>query len=268
MSISKITNIVNNFIYLIFLIMIYKKIGPDGAGIFGISAFLVWFMFVLLFGGTRTTVSKLVSVRLKRGFNDNAKKVFRYSLVWNFFLAIICAVITVLLSNAISGSLFNNNLCGGVLVFLSIVLVLGALCETIKGYYIGCGGNILYTISEIAKDIILLVATPFVIDALMAYGGKVAALKNDILITGVYGAIGAVLTIAACLLINLIILMIGVRGLVKQDSFSFNEVRSKDGLITFLRSYIPAAVRKVRDNIFTVLPIIFSIIFTTVCSSP
>lgn len=260
MSINKITNIANNIVYLIFLIVIYKTVGTQGTGIFVLSFIFISFIYLLLFGGAKVTVAKLVSARLKRGFNDNAKKVFKYSLSFNLLISIVAALIIGVLANPICNILYKNTLCAGIILFLLPVFVIGVICETIKGYYTGCGSYAFVAISDIAKDILLVVGSPFVIKMIMSYGEKVAALKNDALITGVYGGIGVVLSLFISLFVSLIIIMVGIKGLIKQDNYSFNEVRSKDGLNTFLRAYIPACVRKVREVIFVILPAVFALV--------
>ena len=110
MSINKITNIANNIVYLIFLIVIYKTVGTQGTGIFVLSFIFISFIYLLLFGGAKVTVAKLVSARLKRGFNDNAKKVFKYSLSFNLLISIVAALIIGVLANPICNILYKNTL--------------------------------------------------------------------------------------------------------------------------------------------------------------
>lgn len=249
MKINKIIKAVDNLAYMIFFIIVISKIGQSGGGILGAALIAMTIIFSVFFGGTCDIVAKMVNNRIRRGFNDNAKKVFSYSIITSVVISGLITLLFYFCGNSIANILFGDSLSGSLLMCVGVFLVVDSLCLNIKGYYLGCGGHIIMFISDIVKDIVLIALSPFVINYFLSYGEKVSALKNDSIMTGLYGAIGVLIVMVASNLIMLIILISGMRGLMKQDSFSFNEVRSKDGFKTFFRSFFPAWLKKLEKNV-------------------
>lgn len=257
MNINKIIKAVNNIAYMIFFMIVISKIGETGAGIFSAALIVLYLLFSLIFGGTSDIVAKMVKNRIRRGFNDNAKKVFSYSTVLSLVVSGLLLLLLVFAGDKIVMILFGEKLSGSLMTLIGALLVINCICSNLRGYYIGCGGHIVMIIAEIVKDIILIALSPFAINYFLEYGTKVSAIKNDTIMTGLYGAIGAYLVMIIADIIMLLILISGMRSLMKQDNFSFNEVRSKDGFKSFLRSFLPVWIKKLQKNICPSIVIFF-----------
>jgi len=256
MNVNKMVNIINSIVYFVVLVLCYRTLGNSGMGIFICSFVLYYLIFTILVGSIRNTIAKMVSSRVKRGFNENANKVFRYTIIYSVLISLVVCGLMALIGNWICNLIFKDNLSASVMVVFGVLMIIHSLSDVLRGYYLGFGGNspILY-IGEIFKDIILVVSSIFIVNHFKGYGIKIAALKNDQIMVGIYGAIGVVIALCISFFVFMLILIAGINSLNRQDNFSFNEVRSKDGFFTFLRSYIPAAVKKLREIIFPILPV-------------
>ena len=251
--------------FLIYFIILFRKSGAVGAGIFGAAMIFYYFVYVIFIECVGNTLTRLVAARLHRGFKDNAKRIFGYVMLYTFLAGALMIIIFLTMSGTFSNSLFKNGCVGSVMTFLGVLFFIHAFSNNIRCYYVGCGGHIIMTIADIAFSILLPLAAIFGIDLFTEYGTKVAALKNNDIMVGVYAAIGAVLFIALVMLIRLLILTVGIRSLIRQEHYSFNEVRSKDGFKTFMRSFLPEYAKSLRTKIFPVITVFMCLmVFTRV----
>ncbi|MBR3635296.1 MAG: hypothetical protein IKN47_03790 [Lachnospiraceae bacterium] len=237
-----------------FFIIFFRKAGATGAGIFAAAIFFYYILYVIFIEGVGNTMAKMVAVRVRRGFKENARKVFGYVMLYTFFMGALILFVFISASDSISQALFKDPTAGAVICFVGMLFFVHGFSHNIKYYYIGCGGHSLQTIADIVRDIILPVGLYFTLDKFSDIGTKVAALKNDDIQVGVYTSIGAVLVICAALLARLLILLAGIRGLIRHD-YSFNEVRTKDGFRTFMRSFLPEYIRYIRKAVFPIIAI-------------
>lgn len=245
-----------------FFIIFFRKAGATGAGIFAAAMFFYYILYVIFIEGVGNTMAKMVAVRVRRGFKENARKVFGYVMLYTFFMGALVLFVFISASDSISTAVFKNPTVGAVICFIGMLFFVHGFSHNIKYYYIGCGGHSLQTIADVVRDIVLPIGLYFTLDKFTEIGVKVAALKNDDIQVGVYAAIGAVLIICGALLIRLLILLAGIRGLIKHD-YSFNEVRTKDGFRTFMRSFLPEYIRYIRKYIFPIIAIFTSVIVFT-----
>lgn len=260
MNIKKVTSVLNIISYVLFAILAYRLAGATAIGIFSAAIAFVYVIYTVFCGGVKYSISKMVATRLKRGFNENAKKVFNYSFIYMLFISVIFALICFFSGDGLSNALYKCEICGGLFLILGFYFIVLSFSEDLRGYYYGCGGNILMFVGDIIKDIVVVVAGPFIINYMNEYGLKISALKNSEIIKDVYSALGISITITLSFTILFLIFLAGKSRLISQDSFSFNEVRSKDGVNAFIRSFVPAAVKKLRDLIFPVFPIFICIL--------
>ena len=112
-------------------------------------------------GSVKNTLAKMVAARIKRGFVDNARKTFSYTISYTVIISIFMFIIFATLSNSIMYLLFGNNIAGFVLTFFGIVFIVQSLFECIKGYYLGNGGNIFVIVADIVKNLVFIIGGPF-----------------------------------------------------------------------------------------------------------
>ncbi|MCR4749578.1 MAG: hypothetical protein K5877_07320 [Lachnospiraceae bacterium] len=235
--------------FLIYFIIVFIKTGMIGGGLLGLTLLLYYVIYIVFIDGVGNTMARMVAVRIKRGFKDNARKIFGYVMFYTFLAGTAALAGFVLAGNDISDKLFSNEGTGAVVSIIGLLFLIHGLSHNIKCYYIGCGGHILLFIADIVSMILLPAGTFYVIDLFLEHGTKVAAIKNDTMMTGIYGAIGAMLVLCAANLLRLLILLAGLRSVTRAENYSFNEVRTKDGVRTFLRSFFPEYIKYLRKNI-------------------
>ena len=253
MNNKRLFELIDCFSFLIFFLIVFMKGGATGAGILAASMMLYFVIYIIFIGGVGNTMARMVVVRIRRGFKENAKKIFGYIMLYSFLIGTLFLVLFISVADNLSQVLFKDTTASAVVSFLGILMLIHVFSYNIKCYYMGCGGHILMVIADIVMDIILPVGAFFVIDFFIGFGEKVAALKNNDMMVGIYAAIGAVLVIGLAMLTRLLILLVGLRGVLRQDSYSFNEVRTKDGFRTFIRNFFPEYIKFLRNNLFPML---------------
>ncbi|MCR5799544.1 MAG: hypothetical protein K6G69_05660 [Lachnospiraceae bacterium] len=252
MSIKTLIRISDTFAYIIFFIIIEKLLGEQGLGLFGTGFLTYLIIFILTMGGVKELLAKMVAVRRHRGFYDNAKRIFNYCLGYSAVIGLLIFAIFVALGSKMSVRLYKDGSLGMVFWAFGLFYLIDSFVRTFRGYHNGCQSTGFMTAGRLTKSLILIVAGRFVIGLFMSIGSKAANLhQNDFLII-VYGCMGAVLTMCVADIIYLIILVTGQRA-IHTENYSFNEVRSKDGFKSFLRSFIPGSLKLLKDNLFPVI---------------
>lgn len=261
MNIKNIMRFIIFASYIVFFMICERMMGCSGSGIMGIS-FLVYSMFFLVFmGSVKETLAKMVSIRRHRGFVDNAKRIFGYCVFYCAVVSVVGIAASYFLSGKISEKVCGDRSIEAVLIILGVFFALEAFSATIRGYYIGCNGSIFLTIGELVKCISMIVLTPIGIKYLGGLGTKAANLHKNEFLTTVYGSMGAAVALCVADILMLIVLLLGLKGALRNDSFSFNEVRSRDGFKSFTRAFVPLTLGWLQKNIMPTLSIFVLVCF-------
>lgn len=250
MNLYKLNKIVNLIVLFIFFTSVFSKIGSLGAGITLVSGIIYLFLYNIFISSSKNVVSKMVASRIKRGFDDNAKKILNYYLYYTLFVSAIVFVLFSIIPSFICKLLYKDIMCTFVLSVCGILFVIQALCDTLKSYYIGSGDSKIVVFSDVLKNVVLILSALFLLSYFVDYGSKVSALKNNQSMSGIYGAIGVVISFVIAFIVVFLVLLSGIGRLFKKDAFSFNEVRTKEGFKTFLKSFLPSLVKKTRNAVF------------------
>ena len=159
MNLFKINKILNSIVLAIFFITVYIKIEALGSGILLAGGIVYYFLYLLFMDSSRPIISKMIISRIKRGFDDNAKKVFNYYLYYSLIISAIVLIIFSIIPSTFCRVLFKDSLCASVLMACGFLFCIHAICDVLKAYYIGNGNNKLVFFSDIVKNILLLVCT-------------------------------------------------------------------------------------------------------------
>lgn len=258
---KNIFNVSSPIAYIIFFMICERMLGCSGSGIVIASMTLFGVLFTILMGSVMNTLGKMVLVRIKKGFFDGAKRVFGYCLIYALFAGGLGFAILSLFSAKLGRLFFGDSSPQMILVCLGIYFFVDAVVKTIRGYYLGCEASGIYIIALVLKNVSLVILGPIFIKLFAGVGQKAANLhKNDFLLN-VYGSIGAVAAMCAADILMLFVLVIGLRGVLHSDEFSFNEVRTKDGYSSFLKSFLPFSFNLLKENLFPIVTIFMSICF-------
>lgn len=261
MNKRNILNISGLLSYIIFFIICERMIGCAGTGLMVVSFAMYAVLFIVLMGSVMTTLSKMVMARIRKGFFDNAKRVFGYCLIYTLFASLLGFCLLFAFPGKLGRLAYGDSSAEMIITCLGVLFLIDSFVRTIRGYYLGCDTSLIYIIAVIVKNVSLLVGCPILIKVFSGIGIKAANLhKNDFLIN-VYGAVGAALAVCVADVLMLLILIAGLRVVLHSDSFSFNEVRSKDGFSSFLKSFITPSFNVFKENIFPALTIFVALCF-------
>lgn len=261
MNVKNIMKLVIFASYVAFFMICERMMGCSGSGIMGISFLVYSVIFLILMGSVKETLARMVSVRRHRGFVDNAKRIFGYCICYCTGISVAVITLSYFLSGKISEKICGDRSIEMVLIILGVFFALEAFGATIRGYYIGCNGSVFLTIGEIVKCISMLVLTPLGIKYLGELGSKAAGLHKNEFLTVVYGSMGAAIALCFSDILMLVVLLSGLKGALRNDSFSFNEVRSRDGFKSFSRAFVPLTLGWLQKNIMPTLTIFVLICF-------
>lgn len=261
MNIKRLMKTITIFAYIVFFIICERIMDCAGSGLMGISLMIYSLFFLIFIGSIKDTLSKMVSIRRHRGFVDNAKRIFGYCICYCVLMSIIVFAVSFFLSGRFCDKLIGDRSVEAPLIILGVFFALEAFCATIRGYYIGCNGSVFLTASEGLKCVSLIVAAPLMIKYMGQIGEKAANLHKNPFLIDVYGSMGAAIALCISDVLMLALLLIGLKSALKNDSFSFNEVRSRDGFKSFARSYLPQALSWIEKNIFPTITIFLLVIF-------
>ena len=68
MNNKRLFEFIDSLSFILFFIIVYKKIGSIGAGILGASMLLYYLIFIMFIDGVCNTMARMVAVRVHRGF--------------------------------------------------------------------------------------------------------------------------------------------------------------------------------------------------------
>lgn len=260
MNKKNIFNISSLISYIIFFVICERMLGCSGTGIVVASLSLYLVLFTILMGSVMNTLGKMVLARIRKGFFEGAKRVFGYCLIYALFAGAFGFVLLSLLSAKIGRLFMGDSSSQMILMCLGLFFFIDAIVRTIRGYYLGCEASGIYIVAVMVSNISLVIACPILIKVFADVGQKAANLHKNAFLLDVYGSVGAVAAMCVADILMLLVLVLGLKGVLHTDSFSFNEVRTKDGFATFLKSFLPSAFNSLKENLFPALTI-----FTAIC---
>lgn len=258
MNVKNLMNIVGIIAEIVMLIICEHMLGCSGNGIVFISLIIYSFFFTIMMGSVKDTLTKMVSVRMHRGFFDNAKRIFCYCLIYTALASVVMCTLFVLMANRAGRLMLGDSSTEMIVAALGVFFVISAFSKTFQGYYLAFENSILYIVAVSVRCVALLVACPIMIKLFSSVGDKAASLHKNFFLVNVYGAIGVVAAMCIAELLLLIILIAGLKLVLHSDSFSFNEVRTKDGYKNFLKSFVVPAFNVLKENIFPLTTVLFT----------
>lgn len=261
MNKKNIFNISGLIAYIVFFMICERMLGCPGTGIVVASLSLYYILFIILMGSVMNTLGKMVLARIRKGFFEGAKRVFGYCLIYALFAGAFGFGLLSLFSSQLGRLFIGDSSSQMILACLGLFFFIEAITKTIRGYYLGCEASAVYIVAVILKNIALIVLCPIFIKVFADVGQKAANLHKNEFLLNVYGSVGAVAAMCCADILMLLVLVIGLKSVLQSDGFSFNEVRTKDGFYSFLKSFLPLSFNLLKENIFPALTVFTSICF-------
>lgn len=261
MTISRnVMNIINSMVSMLFIFMFYKIAGFAGVGLFVSSLLIFYILFTIMMGSIKTTTARMVAARRHRGFNDNAKKIYKKVLIYTVIVSAIMFLVFRVMAFFLSRLFLGDKIAGDILLYCGFFFALHAFCQCMIGNFLGNENIRIIALSEIISSVVMLIACPLLATKLSNYGTKVALLmKNDIMVE-LYCCEGAIIALCISSFIMLIILILGSKNTFKVEDYLYNELRGKDSVRSFLKTFLPIAFNIFKENIFPIATVFIAIV--------
>ncbi len=246
---------------LIFWMLTGYLSGDSGMGFFATSYLLFSFIFTIMMESIGSVVAKMVSVRNYRGLHDNAKKVFRYGLMYSVFMGLAVCAIIMFAGDTLFQLIYKTTLPSSTMQLFGVYFFLKAITSCFCGYYQGMGNLITTKLILLIKDIILVAGSPFIIPYFYRYGEKIGALLQNKLCASAYGAMGAVTLLCICEAISIIVYLAFLKKTIRGQILLGNKISVKgiDSSKSFFTNFINLSFKILKNNLF---PITFAFLIT------
>ena len=132
-----ISNLSTGVLGFIFSIILSKELGAEGMGVYGLIMPVYNLFICLICGGMLTAISKVASTYYSTHDYSNLRKSVNTSLYFDLFWSVFIAILVVLISRFISGSLIKDSRTLNSILAICPALVFVALSSIIKGYFYG-----------------------------------------------------------------------------------------------------------------------------------
>lgn len=192
-SIFAVASLISRIIGLIYRVPLTSIIGKTGNDYYG-TAYTVY-NIVLIFSSYSIplAVSKLVSARMAKHEYENARRVFRGSLIFAIVTGGIGMVI-VFFGAGVFTSWLKTPMSTPALKILAPVILMVAIVGVLRGFFQGLNTMIPSSISQIIEQIMNAVVSVVAAYILFGYGSRVGAvLGNKDKYAAAYGASGGTL---------------------------------------------------------------------------
>ena len=247
MTVKDCVRIGHRILNLIFIMIVGYLAGDCGMGFYFVTFILFQTLYILGVGGLKETVARMVDVRRKKGFHDNAQKIFRMGLFVALFIGAAVGLAFWFLGGSIMQTVYGYALPSSILMFFGIYYVLSAVNEVLAGYYQGMGNVGYCLISEIAESVVLMVAAPILIKKMYVYGNKVSALLKNPLYSNLNGSIGAVIAKCIAMAVGLVIIIVGIASVLRFGRDDY-EVKGVDTKRSFVKTYVKTMISILEDK--------------------
>ncbi len=132
-----ITNITTGILGFMFSIILSKKIGPEGMGLYSLVSPISNLLFSILSGGLLLATSKVVAEYYAKKELGNLHKSIKTTVIFNLICSLIVISIAFLFSYSISFYLIKDIRTLTAFRFILISIIFMTMSNTYKGYFYG-----------------------------------------------------------------------------------------------------------------------------------
>ncbi|WP_461205494.1 stage V sporulation protein B [Clostridium sp. DL1XJH146] len=132
-----LTNSTTGILKFIFSIILSRKLGAEGMGLYALIMPIYDVFACLVCGGMVTAISKQSSAFLSKNDNRNLHKTIKITLIFDFLWSLIIVILLFLNTKYISSNIIKDSRSLYSLWFISLALIFVALSSIIKGYFYG-----------------------------------------------------------------------------------------------------------------------------------
>lgn len=136
-SLLIITNITTGILSFIFSIILTRKIGAEGIGLFSLISPISNLLYSVLAGGLVLAVSKVISEYYTKKQMNNLHKSIKSTTIFNFVSALILILIAYSFSSLISKYIIKDMRTLSALRFILVAIIFMSVANIYKGYFYG-----------------------------------------------------------------------------------------------------------------------------------
>lgn len=134
-----ISNMITGIIGFIYSIVLSRRLGAEGLGLYGLIMPVYGLLLCLTSEGLVTAISKISAVYNQkkdyRNLNKTLKTIFFFVLVWSISVALL----TLIASSGIAAYIINDSRASDAIKIICPALIFVPLSAIIKGYFYGLG---------------------------------------------------------------------------------------------------------------------------------
>lgn len=212
--------------FMILRIVLTFNIDAVGMGFFAIPFEIYMLSYCVFVFSFRMSVSSMLRTFLKRNQEKNAKKVMKLSFRRALLGGIICAILTVILAMVLSSHIIKMQLLYLPMLVASVCILLMSVQGVFRGFLEGTGKNRTIIHSMIIQGVLSILFAVLFARYFTRYGLKLNALLGTDLCAPAYGALGAMVGLAAALFVSLI----HIAGAYKLRLLAIERAKSGDSL--------------------------------------
>ncbi len=134
------SNLVTGIIGFLFSVIISRKLGPEGLGLYGIVMPVYGLLLCLTSEGLVTAISKISAVYFNKKDFRNLNKTVTSVLIMVFLWSFGIALLTFITSSNISDFFIRDKRAADAIKILCPALIFVPLSAIVKGYFYGLGG--------------------------------------------------------------------------------------------------------------------------------
>ena len=157
-SLLILTNITTGILSFLFSIILTRKIGPEGIGLFSLISPISSLLLSVLSGGLVLAVSKVVSEYYTKNEIHNMHKCINVTIIFNFIASTLLILIVFLLSHSISKNIIKDIRTLHALRFILISIIFMTVSNTFKGYFYGTKNVFIPAIIDIFEKLIRILS--------------------------------------------------------------------------------------------------------------
>ncbi len=157
--ISTVGSVSTRLVGMCTMIYISKQIGAEGIGLYQLAMTVYMMAYMIASAGIITSISKLISEELSRGFMYRAKKVMSIFLVFGFVASFVVMLIVYFNARTLSVAIIKDTRIVEGLKILSLSIPFMTLSACFKGYFYGIKDIIKPASSEVLEQFVKLALT-------------------------------------------------------------------------------------------------------------
>src|SRR5690554_4430331 len=157
-SLLILTNFTTGILSFIFSIILTRKIGAEGIGLFSLISPISNLLLSVLSGGLLLAVSKVISEYYVKKQINNMHKCIKSTTIFNFIVSILFILIVFLFSSSISKYIIKDVRSIHALRFILVSIIFMTVSNTYKGYFYGTKNVFIPALIDVFEKLIRILS--------------------------------------------------------------------------------------------------------------